>query len=110
MRQVFVPERRENTYTFEEFDRAATHDALWNAAQRELVSTGKMHGYMRMYWAKKILEWTPDPLSAFDTALVLNDRYSLDGRDPNGWVSPGLSGDCTTDRGSNAACSARSAI
>lgn len=52
-----------------------------------MVLTGKMHGYMRMYWAKKILEWTPNPEIAFDTALYLNDKYSLDGRDPpNGYV------------------------
>lgn len=63
-----------------------THDPLWNAAQRQLVERGHMHGYVRMYWAKKILEWRTDPADAFDVALRLNDRYSLDGRDPNGIV------------------------
>lgn len=73
-------------YTFEQFDRGLTHDPLWNAAQREMVLTGFMHNYLRMYWAKKILEWTPDPAEAFDIAVRLNDRYELDGRDPNGYT------------------------
>jgi deoxyribodipyrimidine photo-lyase len=67
-------------------DAAATHDPLWNAAQRQLVERGHMHGYARMYWGKKVLEWSPDPATAFDVALRLNDRYELDGRDPNGVV------------------------
>jgi len=61
-----------------------THDPLWNAAQRQLVERGHMHGYVRMYWAKKLLEWRADPADAFDIALRLNDRWQLDGRDPNG--------------------------
>jgi deoxyribodipyrimidine photo-lyase len=65
---------------------AETHDELWNAAQREMVVTGWMHNYMRMYWAKKILEWAPDPATAFDWAVILNDRYELDGRDPSGYA------------------------
>jgi deoxyribodipyrimidine photo-lyase len=73
-------------YTLEQLERAETHDDLWNAAQREMVATGWMHNYMRMYWAKKILEWAPDPASAFDWAVFLNDRYELDGRDPNGYA------------------------
>jgi deoxyribodipyrimidine photo-lyase len=73
-------------YTLEQFERAETHDDLWNAAQRQMVSTGWMHNYMRMYWAKKILEWAPDPATAFDWAVILNDRYELDGRDPNGYA------------------------
>lgn len=77
---------REYIYGADEFEKAGTHDALWNAAQKEMMITGKMHGYMRMYWAKKILEWTPDVETAFDTALYLNDKYSLDGRDPNGYA------------------------
>ena len=52
----------------------------------ELTKTGKMHGFMRMYWAKKILEWSPTPKAAFSTAVYLNDTYSLDGRDPNGYA------------------------
>lgn len=75
---------REYIYTLEEFEQAKTHDDLWNAAQLEMVQTGKMHGYVRMYWAKKILEWTPDAQMAIDVALTLNDRYELDGRDSNG--------------------------
>jgi deoxyribodipyrimidine photo-lyase len=63
-----------------------THDPLWNAAQRQLVERGHMHGYVRMYWAKKLLEWRADPADAFEVALRLNDRYQLDGRDPNGIV------------------------
>jgi len=73
-------------YQFKELEEARTHDALWNAAQNEMVQRGKMHGYMRMYWAKKILEWTRSPEVAFQTAVTLNDKYSLDGRDPNGYA------------------------
>ena len=79
-------DEREYVYTFEEFEQAATHDELWNAAQREMMQRGKMHGYLRMYWAKKILEWTPSPGEAMRIALSLNDRYELDGRDPNGYT------------------------
>ncbi|MDH7491134.1 MAG: deoxyribodipyrimidine photo-lyase [Methanolinea sp.] len=77
---------REYTYTARELERAATHDPYWNACQNELVITGKMHGYMRMYWAKKILEWTRSPEEAFSLALVLNNRYELDGRDPSSYA------------------------
>jgi len=73
-------------YTFEQLERAETGDELWNAAQRQMTETGWMHNYMRMYWAKKILEWAPDPAAAFDWAVILNDRYELDGRDPNGYA------------------------
>jgi len=77
---------REHLYDLAEFEAARTHDPLWNAAQTEMVVRGKMHGYLRMYWAKKILEWTRDPGEALDVAITLNDRYELDGRDPNGYV------------------------
>lgn len=77
---------REFLYSREDFEKAQTHDPLWNAAQRELLIRGKMHGYMRMYWAKKILEWTTSPEEALQIALYLNDTYQLDGRDPNGYV------------------------
>ena len=77
---------REYTYSPQEFEKAKTHDPLWNAAQIEMVSRGKMHGYLRMYWAKKILEWTDSPKQAMKTAIYLNDKYSLDGRDPNGYA------------------------
>jgi deoxyribodipyrimidine photo-lyase len=73
-------------YTLQQLDRAETHDDLWNAAQREMVDTGWMHNYMRMYWAKMILAWAPDPARAFEWAVSLNDRYELDGRDPNGYA------------------------
>ena len=77
---------RDYLYTPEQLEQARTHDDLWNAAQREMVRTGKMHGYLRMYWAKKILEWTPSPEEALKIAIALNDRYELDGRDPNGYT------------------------
>ncbi|HEV2136395.1 MAG TPA: deoxyribodipyrimidine photo-lyase [Terracidiphilus sp.] len=73
-------------YSLEQLERAQTGDDLWNAAQRQVVETGWMHNYMRMYWAKKILEWAPDPATAFEWAVLLNDRYELDGRDPNGYA------------------------
>jgi deoxyribodipyrimidine photo-lyase len=77
---------REYIYSLEQFENGETHDELWNAAQREMAIRGKMHGYMRMYWAKKILEWTESPEQAMDIAIYLNDRYSIDGRDPNGYT------------------------
>jgi deoxyribodipyrimidine photo-lyase len=77
---------REYLYSLEQFEQAKTHDDLWNAAQMEMVKTSKMHGYMRMYWAKKILEWTNSPEEALQIAIYLNDRYELDGRDPNGYT------------------------
>lgn len=77
---------REFVYSEEEFEHALTHDPLWNAAQTQMVQTGTMHGYMRMYWAKKILEWTQNPHDAIAIAITLNDTYSLDGRDPNGYA------------------------
>ncbi|MFO8031274.1 MAG: deoxyribodipyrimidine photo-lyase [Desulfohalobiaceae bacterium] len=73
-------------YSLQQLEAGQTHDQLWNAAQQELLDTGKMHGYMRMYWAKKILEWTRDPQQALDFAICLNDRHELDGRDPNGYT------------------------
>ncbi len=79
-------DRREYIYSLEHFEGGKTHDELWNAAQLEMVNTGKMHGYMRMYWAKKILEWTPSPEDALEIATLLNDKYELDGRDTNGYV------------------------
>jgi deoxyribodipyrimidine photo-lyase len=73
-------------YTKEKMERGETGDDLWNAAQLQMVHTGWMHNYMRMYWAKKILEWAPDPARAFEWAVEWNDRYELDGRDPNGYA------------------------
>jgi deoxyribodipyrimidine photo-lyase len=79
-------DRRDYIYSYDQFDSAGTHDDLWNAAHREMVQRGKMHGYMRMYWAKKILEWTESPEQAMEIAISLNDTYELDGRDPNGYT------------------------
>ena len=79
-------DKREYLYSPKQFETAKTHDELWNAAQMEMVKTGKMHGYLRMYWAKKILEWTKTPEEAFKIAVHLNDKYSLDGKDPNGYA------------------------
>jgi deoxyribodipyrimidine photo-lyase len=79
-------DRREHLYSIEQLERSETGDELWNAAQNQMVKFGWMHNYMRMYWAKKILEWSPDPAKAFDTCVTLNDRYFLDGRDPNGYA------------------------
>eukprot|EP01033_Poteriospumella_lacustris_P002510 gene2510-1820_t len=73
-------------YTREQFEAATTHDDLWNAAQLQMVKEGKMHGFLRMYWAKKILEWSATPDDALAIAIYLNDKYELDGRDPNGYV------------------------
>jgi deoxyribodipyrimidine photo-lyase len=77
---------RPYVYTLEELTAARTADPYWNACQREMVITGKMHGYMRMYWGKKVIEWTPDPEEAFQRLIFLNDTYELDGRDPNGYA------------------------
>jgi deoxyribodipyrimidine photo-lyase len=79
-------DKREYVYSRQEFEKAKTHDALWNACQMEMIKTGKMHGYMRMYWAKKILEWTKNFTEAQKIAIYLNDKYELDGRDPNGYA------------------------
>ena len=79
-------DKRPYLYTLEQLERAKTHDPLWNAAQLEMVSRGKMHGYMRMYWGKKILEWTHSPEEALQYSIYLNDKYQLDGRDPNGYT------------------------
>ncbi|XP_047099249.1 deoxyribodipyrimidine photo-lyase isoform X1 [Schistocerca piceifrons] len=79
-------DKRSYIYTCEELEKSLTHDDLWNSAQIQLVKDGKIHGFMRMYWAKKILEWTPSPEEALRIAIYLNDRYSLDGGDPNGFV------------------------
>ncbi len=77
---------REHIYDLETLENAETHDPYWNAAQKEMVVGGKMHGYMRMYWGKKILEWTKSPKKAISVATYLNDKYELDGRDPNGYT------------------------
>jgi deoxyribodipyrimidine photo-lyase len=82
-------DEREYLYDYQDFREAKTHDKYWNAAQKEMMITGKMHNYMRMYWGKKILEWTSDPEKAYQWALKLNNKYSLDGRDPNSYAGVG---------------------
>jgi deoxyribodipyrimidine photo-lyase len=79
-------DKKPYVYTLEELEKAATHDPYWNATQKEMVIQGKMHGYMRMYWGKKILEWSKTPEEAFRNTLYLNNKYELDGRDPNGFT------------------------
>ncbi len=79
-------DEREYVYELDTLESARTHDELWNAAQKQMVASGYMHGYMRMYWAKKILEWTRTPQEAMGIAIFLNDRYELDGRDANGYT------------------------
>ncbi|MEM1349477.1 MAG: deoxyribodipyrimidine photolyase, partial [Myxococcota bacterium] len=66
-------------------ERAETHDELWNAAQMEIVTTGKMHNYLRMLWGKKIVEWSASAHDALDVMIELNNKYGLDGRDPNSY-------------------------
>jgi deoxyribodipyrimidine photo-lyase len=82
---------RAHVYSYAQFEAAATHDPLWNAAQRQLLEEGRIHNYLRMLWGKKIVEWSATPEEAHTTMLALNDRWALDGRDPNsvasiGWV------------------------
>jgi deoxyribodipyrimidine photo-lyase len=79
-------DERERIYTLAELESAQTYDDLWNAGQIQMVRYGWMHNYLRMYWAKKILEWTPNIATAMKYAIHLNDKYSLDGRDPNGYA------------------------
>jgi len=79
-------DRRPIIYSEAQLENAETHDLLWNAAQMQMVNTGWMHNYMRMYWGKKILEWSPSPAEAYRIAVLLNDKYELDGRDPNGYA------------------------
>jgi len=79
-------DRREFLYSEMQLEQAETHDPLWNAAQKQMVLSGWMHNYLRMYWAKKILEWSPTIAVALQRAIRLNDRYELDGRDPNGYA------------------------
>ena len=79
-------DRRKYIYSLYELENSQTHDDLWNACQNQMVTIGKMHGFLRMYWAKKILEWTESPESALEWAIYLNNKYSIDGCDPNGYV------------------------
>jgi deoxyribodipyrimidine photo-lyase len=80
-------DRRAYLYTREQFELASTHDELWNACQMELLVRGTIHGYYRMYWGKKIIEWSPSHEEALATMVYLHDRYALDGRDPNTYTN-----------------------
>jgi deoxyribodipyrimidine photo-lyase len=80
---------RKHVYTLEQFEACRTHDALWNACQREIVVSGKMHNYVRMFWCKKILEWSASPEEAWRIAIHLNNKYGLDGRDPVSYTGVG---------------------
>lgn len=84
--ETHASDPRDVTYSREQWESANTHDDAWNASQIELTKTGKIHSYMRMYWAKKMLEWSETPEKALQTAIYLNDKYSIDGGDPNGYV------------------------
>jgi len=78
-------DRREYLYDLEQFEQAQTHDELWNAAQRQLLREGRIHNYLRMLWGKKILEWSNRPQDALEVMIQLNNKYALDGRDPNSY-------------------------
>lgn len=78
-------DERSHVYTIETFERAKTHDPLWNAAQTQLLHEGRIHNYLRMLWGKKIIEWTSTPQKALETMVELNNKYALDGRDPNSY-------------------------
>ncbi len=79
-------DEKDYIYTLEKLENCETHDPYWNTCQKQMMKNGKMHGYMRMYWGKKIIEWTKNPMHAFDNALYLNNKYELDGRDPNAFT------------------------
>ncbi len=81
-----IADEREYTYTLEQLESARTHDELWNAAQREMVTTGEMHNYIRMLWGKNVIAWSPSYEVAFETLVHLNNKYCLDGRDPNSYA------------------------
>jgi len=83
--EAHAADARPHLYSLEEFQAAATHDELWNAAQRQLLRDGIIHNYLRMLWGKKILEWTPHPRDAARIMIELNNRYAIDGRDPNSY-------------------------
>ena len=76
---------REHCFSQAEFEAAATHDQVWNAAQTQLAREGRLHNYLRMLWGKKILHWSPSPREALDTMIELNNKYAVDGRDPNSY-------------------------
>ena len=81
-----IDDERPFTYTLEELENGETHDELWNAAQREMVVTGEMHNYVRMLWGKNVIAWSPSYEIAFETLVHLNNKYCIDGRDPNSYA------------------------
>jgi deoxyribodipyrimidine photo-lyase len=81
-----LADAREGDYSLERLELAESSDIYWNAAQRELLMTGKMHNYMRMYWGKRVLAWCPSVEEAYQILAYLNNKYELDGRDPNAWA------------------------
>lgn len=83
--QKHARDERAYVYTLEKFEAGETHDPLWNAAQRQLVREGRIHNYLRMLWGKKILEWSASPRDAAANLIHLNNKYALDGRDPNSY-------------------------
>jgi deoxyribodipyrimidine photo-lyase len=85
--QEHASDERPWIYTRDQFVHAETHDDLWNATQREMLRDGKIHGYYRMYWGKKIIEWSANYQEALDTMLYIHDRWALDGRDPNTYTN-----------------------
>ncbi|MFO7783515.1 MAG: hypothetical protein R6V25_02705 [Desulfatiglandales bacterium] len=80
-------DKRTHIYPTDKFESGQTHDPLWNAAQMQLVREGRIHNYLRMLWGKKILEWSPSPKDALNTMIELNNKYAVDGRDPNSYSS-----------------------
>jgi deoxyribodipyrimidine photo-lyase len=84
--RAHADDEREVTYSLEELEGAATHDAIWNAGQRELVETGQMHNVVRMLWGKSVITWTETYEQALAWLLHLNNKYGLDGRDPNSFA------------------------
>ncbi|MEZ4422671.1 MAG: deoxyribodipyrimidine photolyase [Gemmatimonadota bacterium] len=83
--ETHAADPRPHVYSLEAFEAAETHDPLWNAAQRQLRAEGRIHNYLRMLWGKKVLEWSPDPRTALTWLIELNNRWAIDGRDPNSW-------------------------
>ncbi len=79
-------DKRTHIYSRQDLELAETHDPYWNAAMKEMMHTGFMHNYMRMYWGKKILEWSPSPEEGFNITLSLNNKYFIDGRNPNSYT------------------------
>ena len=79
-------DKREYIYNLSQLENSDTHDNYWNACQKEMVLTGKMHGYMRMYWGKKVIEWTKDYKKAYEILIYLNNKYNIDGRGPNAYA------------------------